>query len=505
MAHSIFRIPIRGPEGRFPFARVAARRRSGRVVSGFPKGFISCGAQRLRIVSLTVFAVVAATATSLWSQAAAVPAATPVTAIVVGRLFNPKFDRLLTDQVVLIKGDRIVDVGPAASVKIPADAKRIDLSGATVLPGLIDTHLHVFSSPSNYVSHIPSALSRESRQYRQMVAMVNAQSDLNGGFTTICDLAAHGGGYGTVDLRNAINQGLVGGPRMLVSGPGIQATAGYGFDAGGHGVQNLQQPDNAPYPPSLALPEDMQVADSPWEGRKAVREQYMYGVDWIKIYSTWQFYFKPDGSMVNIPTFTLEETKAIVDEAHRRGLKVACHAYGGEGLHNCLEAGVDAPQHGVDLDEESIKFLLAHNIPLVPTLGDLLVVEKSDSEYSGGVNSRWRQQEKSFKKALAAGIKIGFGSGAGPFPHGTQADQLVYFVRWGMTATQALRTATSTAAEILGWQDRIGSVDAGKFADLIAVSGNPLTDITEMQRVKFVMKGGIVVRDDFKVLPHSAE
>jgi imidazolonepropionase-like amidohydrolase len=461
-------------------------------------------ALRWRIVSLTIVAILA-TGTSSSSQSAAVPKPTPVIAIRAGRLFDPKSAHLLTEQVVLINGERIMDVGPAASVKIPAGAKTIDLSEATVLPGLIDTHVHVFSSPTNYISHIPNALSRESRQYRQMVAAVNAQSDLSGGFTTICDLAAHGGGYGVVDLRNAINQGLVRGPRMQVAGPGIQATAGYGFDAGGHGVQDLQQPDNAPYPPSLSLPEDMEVADSPWEGRKAVREHFMYGVDWIKIYSTWQFYFKPDGSMVNVPTFTLEEVKAIVDEAHRRGLKVACHAYGGEGLHNCLEAGVDAQQHGVDLDDESIKILLAKNIPLVPTLGDLLVVDKSDLEYSGGANSRWRQQERSFKKALSAGVKIGFGSGAGPFPHGTQADQLTYFVRWGMTSTQALRTATVTAAEILGWQDRIGSVEAGKFADLIAVSGNPLADITEMQRIKFVMKGGVVVRNDLNPVPHTLE
>ena len=431
-----------------------------------------------------------ATAIAVCSQAQT----TQVIAIRAGRLFDPKSDRLLTNQVVIIKGDRIVEVGSEGRARIPPEAKVIDLSKATVLPGLVDTHVHVFSDPSDYTRNIPGALLPESLQYREFVAMVNAQKDLNAGFTTICDLAAHGGAYGTSDLRDAINRGLISGPRMQVAGPGIQATAGYGFDAGGHGVQNIQRPDASPYPPNMILPDDMLVADSAEEGRKAVRTQFMYGVDWIKIYSTWQYYFKSDGSMVNIPTFTLEEVKAIVDEAHRKGLKVACHAYGGEGLHNCLEAGVDAQQHAVDLDDVSMKMLLEKNIPLVPTFFDLEVGDKADLEFSGGVNSRWRQQEKSFKKALAGGVRIGFGSGAGPFPHGTQANQLVYFVKWGMTPLQALRSATAVAANILGWEDRVGSIEAGKYADLIAVSGDPLADISEMQRVIFVMKGGQVMR-----------
>jgi len=241
----------------------------------------------------------------------------------------------------------------------------------------------------------------------------------------------------------------------------------------------------------------MIIADSPWEGRKAVRELAMYGSDWIKIYGSEQFYFKPDGSMVNIPTFTLEEVKAIVDEAHRNHLKVACHAYGGEGLHNCIEGGVDAQQHGVDLDDESIRELIQRGTYLVPTIFDLIGDEKGQLESNGGLNSTNRQMEKSFRKALAAGVKIGYGSG-GMFPNDESSQHFAVLVKWGMTPAQALRTATSTAAEILGWQDRVGSVEKGKFADLIAVSGDPLSDITEMQRVKFVMKGGQVVRNDLK-------
>lgn len=422
-------------------------------------------------------------ASSLFSQ-------TPqIVAVRAGRLFDPKLDRLLTNQVVLIRGDRIAEVGPADRVELPPDAKVIDLSMATVLPGLVDTHLHVFDQPDE------KGFLKESLQYRELMGMVNAQKDLNAGFTTICDLGSHGGMYGTVDLRDAINRGLVQGPRMQVAGPGIQTTGGGPF---GHSVANLQQSDPRPVPNDVILPKGMQVADSPWQGRQAVREQQMYGVDWIKVFGTLQFYFKLDGSMVNIPTSTLEEIKAIVDEAHRKGLKVACHAYGGEGLRDCIEGGVDAQQHAVDLDDNSMRMLVEKGTYLVPTVLELRGWEQADLTNNGGVNSRFRLMEKSFKKALIGGVKIGFGSGAGPFPHGTQGGQFALFVKWGMTPAQALRTATSTAADILGWRDRVGTLEKGKFADIIAVAGDPLKDITELERIKFVMKGGEVVRNDLK-------
>ena len=187
-----------------------------------------------------------------------------------------------------------------------------------------------------------------------------------------------------------------------------------------------------------------------------------------------------------------------MDEAHRKGLKVACHAYGGEGLHNCIEGGVDAQQHAIDLDDESTKELIQRGTPLVVTILDLVEYEKGDLAASGGKYSRLRLMEKSWKKAFAAGVKLGFGSGAAPFPHGTQGETFAYLVKWGMTPVQALRTSLITGAEILGWQDRIGSLEKGKFADLIAVSGDPLADITEMQRVKFVMKGGEIVKNEFQ-------
>ena len=398
-------------------------------------------------------------------------------AVRAGRLFDGQSEKLTANQTILIKDDRIVGVGPSDRAKVPDGAEVIDLSHATVLPGLIDAHTHVFGNGPD----LEEQFLRYSLQYRTLTALANARKDLMVGFTTLRDLKTLGAMYSDVDLRNAIDRGVVEGPRMQVSTRGLQATGGFIMNGYSGEV------------PSAAL----QVVDSPWAAREAVREQIAKGTDWIKLYAAYQFTFDKDGKMVVPPTFTAEEVNAIVDEAHRRGHKVSCHAFGGEGLHNCINAGVESIEHGVDLDDGEIKMMIQKGIYLVPTLYHYQLDREHDMKKYNG-HSVAEVSEKSFPKAVAAGVKIAFGSGAGPFPHGSQTKEFEYMVKFGMTPLQTMRAATSEAALLMGWQDRVGSVEAGKFADLVAVSGDPTADITELERVKFVMKGGQVFKNELK-------
>jgi imidazolonepropionase-like amidohydrolase len=398
-------------------------------------------------------------------------------AVRAGRLFSGT-DKLAKNQVVLIKGDRITEVGSAEKIKIPAGSEIVDLSHATVLPGLIDAHTHVFGNGPEFETQIL----RESYQYRTLTALANAQKDLMMGFTTLRDLKTLGAMYSDVDLRNAIDRGVVQGPRMQVATRGLQATGGFvmrGFST------------------DVTVPAALEVVDSPWAARQAVRDQVAHGADLIKVYSAYDFYFNADGKMVNPPTFTAEEVDAIVDEAHKKGRKVSCHAFGGEGLRNCLNAGVDSLEHGVDLEDADVQMMVKKGIYLVPTLYHYQLDRERDMKKYGG-HSVAEVSERSFPKAVARGVKVAFGSGVGPFPHGTQTKEFEYMVKFGMTTVQAIRAATIDAAQLMGWQDRIGSIEAGKFADLVAVEGDPLVDITELERVKFVMKGGHVFKNDVK-------
>src|SRR6266853_6008157 len=249
-------------------------------------------------------------------------------AIRAGRMFDGKSDAFTKQQVILVEGTRIVQVGPASEMHIPPDIEVLDLSNATVLPGLIDGHTHIFASGPD----LDAQMLKESLQYRELEALVNAQRDLYIGFTTLRDLKTLGGMYGDVDLRTAINKGLVQGPRMQVSGRGFQATGGF-------------HPKG--WSRDIPLPSMLETVDSPWEARKAVREQLFNGADWIKFYATNDFSFTPDGTMVIPPQFTFDEVQALVEEAHDHGHKVSCHAFGGKGLHNCLLAGVDTVEHAV--------------------------------------------------------------------------------------------------------------------------------------------------------------
>src|SRR2546425_1484677 len=397
-------------------------------------------------------------------------------AVRAGKLFDPKSGTLLNNQIVLIRGERVADVGP--NIQIPREARVIDLSNATVLPGMIDTHVHVNTGG-------------ETAAQRAFIAVANAQIDLAAGFTTVADMDSRGG-FNTVDLRDAINSGVVQGPRMQVVGQSINQRA------------TNYYPDNQSLR-FLDVATERKDPNSPWLARAAVREAKLHGVDWIKIYTTQDFVgpvhmWKPDATLVNSPSLTLEEVQAIVDEAHRLGLKVACHTYNGSATEACLQAGVDAPNHLLELDDAGIKVLLEKKLPYVVTVDDLIALEKEDLRDTGGRNSRMKLAEQAFKRARAAGVPIVFGSGATSpaIPHGKQANQFAYYAKWGMTAAQALQTAFLPAARMLNynWDNQIGSIEKGKFADIIGVSGNPLTDLSEMQRVKFVMKGGLVVRND---------
>jgi imidazolonepropionase-like amidohydrolase len=399
-----------------------------------------------------------------------------VVAIRAGRLFDARSGKMLANQVIVIRGDRIADVG--ANAQVPPGSTMIDLGGATVLPGMIDGHVHLNLQAANSPSR------------RTLIALANAQVDLEAGFTTVLDMDSRGG-FNTVEIRDAINSGMFWGRACRSSASRSTSAPPIYPD-----LQSLRYYDGFT---------ENKNTNSPWLARAAVREAKLHGVDWIKIYTTQDFVgpvhmWKADATLVASPSLTFEEVEAIVDEAHRLGLKVACHTYGGEGMASCLKAGVDSPNHLLELDDAGVKLLLQKKLYFVPTIDDLISLEKADLRETGGRNSRIKLMEQAFRKALAAGVTIVFGSGATSptIPHGRQADQFAYFVKWGMTPAQALQTAYLPAARMLnyGWERDIGSIEKGKFADIIAVVGNPLDNVAEMEKVRFVMKGGLVVRND---------
>jgi imidazolonepropionase-like amidohydrolase len=393
-------------------------------------------------------------------------------AVRAGRLFDSKTGEMRTNQLVLISGDRITDVGPANKLKIPAGAQVVDLSHETVLPGLIDLHTHMFNPPKPGMS----------RETSTLIAIQNTQADLHAGFTAVRDMSTHGNGYGDVDVRNAIDRGMIDGPRAQVSTRGIVWAA--------------------PGSTAPVNPLESAVVHNVEEARAAVRDQIEHGADWIKLFPAGAYSFGADGTPAYVLTYPMPVLQALIDETHRLGRKTACHVYGGEGQKNAILAGCDSIEHAFGLDQEQADMMVAKGLTYDPTLQRYTepYMDDNDKKATGG---KYRMIPIFEKAVILAshtrGLKITVGSGVdgSTFAHGTQALEFVALVRQAhLSPAQALRAGTMSGAQVLGWQDRIGSLDKGKYADLVAVPGDPLADITELERVDFVMKGGKIVRSD---------
>jgi imidazolonepropionase-like amidohydrolase len=376
-----------------------------------------------------------------------------------------------------VRGDRIVTVRAAGAGAPPAPA--VDLSALTCLPGLIDSHTHVLLQGDITAEDYDAQLLKQSPEYRTILATVNAKRILSWGFTTIRDIETEGAGYADVDVKKAIERGVIPGPRMQVATRAMDVTGAYPL----HG-----------YAPNVVVPKGVQEVDGPVGARRAVREQIYHGADWIKVYSDRTYQVMPNGVLDDIPTFTLEELRAVVDETHRQRHKVASHAMALQGVHNSVEAGVDSIEHGNYIADEDLRTMVQKGIWYVPTIYVGEYVAEGRAAAGAPV---WKQMgeihEKTFRRALKAGVKIAFGTDIGGFDwHINPAREFGLMVKWGMTPEQALRAATVGGAELLGWSDRLGTVEAGKFADIVAVAGDPLQDITRLERVRFVMKAGAV-------------
>ncbi|MDE2506299.1 MAG: amidohydrolase family protein [Planctomycetota bacterium] len=403
-----------------------------------------------------------------------------------GRLVDTRAGRVLTKQAVLVEGERIKAVSGLDEVvkSAPGDVPVLDLSAATVLPGLIDCHTHVLLQADITQDDYDKQLLKESIPYRTIRATVAAKTALMNGFTAIRDLETEGAMYADVDVKRAIANGVIPGPRMFVATRAFSATGMYPLLG---------------YSWEIKVPEGVQIVDGPDEIRKAVREQVKFGADWIKFYCDRKYYMK-DGKLHSKVNFTAEEMRALVDEAHRLDRRVAAHAIGREGIAAALAAGADTIEHGDGFDDETIGTLVRRGAFWCPTIYVAVYVAEGRAAEGSTI---WREmldlERKAFGLALKKGAKIAFGTDVGGFAWTeNEAKEFAYMVRYGMTPMQAIQSATTVAAELLQAEADLGAIEVGKYADIIAVAGDPLADITELERVRVVVKGGKIEKNELK-------
>jgi imidazolonepropionase-like amidohydrolase len=403
-----------------------------------------------------------------------------VIAIKAGTLIDGRSDAPRHNQTIVIQDNRIVAVGDG--IAVPAGAQVIDLSNATVLPGLIDAHTHIFLQGEDPAEGgYDVQLLKYPIAYRAARATVSARRALEQGFTTIRDMETEGAGYGDVGIKQAVNEGHIPGPRIFACTRAISTTGGYPLEG---------------YAPEIEVPKGVQIVDGPVEARKAAREQLDHGADWIKVYMTHRSWLDKQGNLVSQPTLTVEELRAIVDEAHGWKKKVACHAYGGEGLRRALDGGCDSVEHGLDLNDAAVAQMVRQGTWLVPTLSVYYDHNDPPDTPSGRRDAkRVALHGPSFQKAMRAGVKIAFGTDVGGFAWTEPiAQEFARMVSFGMTPMDAIKAATSRAAELLDMQGELGVIAPGAYADVVAVTGDPLRNVDVLKDVRFVMKDGKVFK-----------
>jgi imidazolonepropionase-like amidohydrolase len=409
----------------------------------------------------------------------------PITTFIkAGRLIDTKNGKVLENQGILIEGQRIKAIGTISDVQkqVPAGVKTIDLSNATVLPGLADCHTHVLLQGDITAEDYDVQLLKESIPYRTIRATMAARTGLMNGFTVFRDVETEGAMYADVDIKTAINRGVIPGPRMFVATRAFAPTGMYPLSG---------------YSWELKLPDGVQIVDGADNIRKAVREQAKYGADWIKFYADRRYYLK-DGVLHSWVNFTDEEMEAMVSEAHRLGKKVAAHAMGYDGIDAALRHNVDSIEHGYGLDENLMDRMVKQGAYWCPTIYVGVYVAEGRAAAGNPIWLAMRDLEaKAFPIAYKKGVKIAYGTDAGGYAWTeNQAKEFSYMVKYGMPAMQAIQSATVVSAELLEKSNDFGSIEVGKFADIIATTGDPLKDISELERVKFVMKNGEVYKNE---------